>query len=776
MSFFSKFSGYLTGFAPDSVETPTTARINGAQVKMAPGLRLCDEEGLKTARRAGWIMSMNMLRANNIHENDAYYWDILPESTLQSHLATMANALLKLEAQRQGSVVVALGAKERLAMVNELYESLLVNTGLTKADLTNGYITLRLGLEQNRCSTPQRVAEVMKGYEIKGTYPPVVVFKTAMAAMCRDFDLLALEKQDQNSTITFRPVHESTKLDDNASGMNITDQISDIEFANETVLSGLTDYMDKTVYELEDVGEIEDISSNMQATVAKLRSVTLQVNKEKGEIEEAKQKLHHTFSEQAGQIEELNQIIHTQTLSVKTKEEEIERLQSDLMTVKEELREKTESLEADLAAVTQEKKQHALHTVPAEQVDEAERQIAELEGEVKDRRQNEQKLRRKIKEMKTEYAAKIAEKESAIQTADGIKQSYRSTMDETKVKMEQLRNENSKLQSDLASKQKENGLLVKRVDELNRSVKQTSIRRQTAVNVKERMNNSLSLSADKTLPLTADEDDETEITSSDVKEMFQFKSTPRTVLCASMTNKEANNYIPNWEKDDGVMSFCQKIELAWNVCNKQSFDQEQFCIMLRLHLPQKAGDVVNAMTPDDQKKVVKIVEKLRKHLGGQELEYLREFSSVTKDASETHQEYALRVKRLYMLGTGSSNDFNATEKKIIVEHFLRGLPPHEQSSVRLVATDTEMADIDQLALRAGRSGKTQHVNALPNLATKTPQGHKPEHKQRRKITFECHYCHKIGHSWRKCRSRAQKEPEWKPAFNGKKQENKKQQA
>ena len=81
-----------------------------------------------------------------------------------------------------------------------------------------------------------------------------------------------------------------------------------------------------------------------------------------------------------------------------------------------------------------------------------------------------------------------------------------------------------------------------------------------------------------------------------------------------------------------------------------------------------------------------------------------------------------------------------------------------------------MADVDKLALRAGRSGKTQHVNALPGSVSKTSYGQKPEHKQRKKITFKCHYCHKIGHSWRKCRSRAEKEPEWKPAFHGKKQE------
>ena len=76
MSFVSKFTRYLTGLTNDEVEATCTVNVNGGLVKTAPGLRLSDELGLKTARRAGWIMSMKTLRENGIHENADYFWDI----------------------------------------------------------------------------------------------------------------------------------------------------------------------------------------------------------------------------------------------------------------------------------------------------------------------------------------------------------------------------------------------------------------------------------------------------------------------------------------------------------------------------------------------------------------------------------------------------------------------------------------------------------------------------------------------------------------------------
>ena len=210
MSVFSKFSSYLTGLTHDSVETSSTTTINGAEVKMAPGLKLRDGEGFKTARRAGWIMSMNMLRAIKIHENEEYYWDILPETTLQLQMATMGNALLKLEAKRQGRIAVEMCPTERIDMMIELHGKLLDESGLAKEYMKEGYIVLR-SVSEERFSNITEVDQIMEQYERNGAYPPVMVTKDAMVTLAFEISLFCLnEKMIQEKDIyARRPAYTS---------------------------------------------------------------------------------------------------------------------------------------------------------------------------------------------------------------------------------------------------------------------------------------------------------------------------------------------------------------------------------------------------------------------------------------------------------------------------------------------------------------------------------------------------------------------------------------
>ena len=197
---------------------------------MAPGLRLCDEEGVKTARRAGWIMSMNMLRANNIHENDEYYWDILPETTLQLQMATMGNALLQLEAKRQGSFAVEMCSKERIDMMIELYGKLLDKTGLAKEYMKEGYIVLR-SVSEERFSNIKEVDQIMKQYERNGAYPPVIVTKDAMATLAFEINLFCLNEKvvQEKDIVSRRPTHtcNGTQTDMTGIRSEVTKTIDD---------------------------------------------------------------------------------------------------------------------------------------------------------------------------------------------------------------------------------------------------------------------------------------------------------------------------------------------------------------------------------------------------------------------------------------------------------------------------------------------------------------------------------------------------------------------
>ena len=113
------------------------------------------------------------------------------------------------------------------------------------------------------------------------------------------------------------------------------------------------------------------------------------------------------------------------------------------------------------------------------------------------------------------------------------------------------------------------------------------------------------------------------------------------------------------------------------------------------------------------------------------------------------------------------------ERRMLVEQFLEGLPYSESSTLKLVATDSEMLDVDQLALRASRSGKPkQAVTAIstPKPKVTPPTEPKPpsdgkqqvDRPRRRGARFNCHYCGKFGHGWRACFKRARENPNWVP--------------
>ena len=124
------------------------------------------------------------------------------------------------------------------------------------------------------------------------------------------------------------------------------------------------------------------------------------------------------------------------------------------------------------------------------------------------------------------------------------------------------------------------------------------------------------------------------------------------------------------------------------------------------------------------------------------------------------------------MGTGQDGVLSARDKKMIVEAFLKGLPQAEQTALRLVASDTEMSDIDALAKRASRSARTQtSVNAVP-IQTSKSLPEKQELTEKKRERFTCWYCHKRGHSWRACYKRAREDRNWVPKTNEQPTENK----
>ena len=259
------------------------------------------------------------------------------------------------------------------------------------------------------------------------------------------------------------------------------------------------------------------------------------------------------------------------------------------------------------------------------------------------------------------------------------------------------------------------------------------------------------------------------ISTQDVVQLLGTDAHDESNVIATMTTKEASSLIPKWNNAENIISFCKKIESAHAFCSAEGYNEEKFCQILRLHLPETAAQVYDQLDASKKKSVTEITSALLSRLDRQENEYLQEFAKLKKEPLENHNTFALRVQRMYELGTGSDGTMTSRDKKLICECFLSGLSLNEQTALRLVATDSEMSDIQALARRASRSAITQtNVNAVSNK-TDTKIKHLPDKQeiQSPKKPFRCYFCKRPGHGWRRCYKRARVNPEWKPHYESK---------
>ena len=181
---------------------------------------------------------------------------------------------------------------------------------------------------------------------------------------------------------------------------------------------------------------------------------------------------------------------------------------------------------------------------------------------------------------------------------------------------------------------------------------------------------------------------------------------------STLSAREVSSIMPKWSQTGSIVDYCKKIQLAWTYCHTESFDEEKFCKIIFIQLPEEALDVLDSLTSDEKKLVNKIVGKLMQAFGRKENDYLRELSASKKEPTETHNHFARRIQRLYRLGTGSKEELSEIDKKFIVDFFLKGLSANEESTLRLVATDTEMKDVSSLADRASRAPATSAIAGI----------------------------------------------------------------
>ena len=250
----------------------------------------------------------------------------------------------------------------------------------------------------------------------------------------------------------------------------------------------------------------------------------------------------------------------------------------------------------------------------------------------------------------------------------------------------------------------------------------------------------------------------------------------KTTIIAAISAKDAASLMPRYLAGETINNYVEKIRNAWSYCKGEGFREDKFCQILRLNLPTDAAQVMDNMEEDKKTNVEEITREILSQLDLQTSEYLREFSTITKRPTESYSAYALRLRRLYKRGTGQKESTTA-EKSLMVETFLKGLNISESTALRLVASEKEMKNLDQLVKRAARLQPTfnltdsEEVNVI--LPTSTEEAeldeqtcgiYRKSYYNQRRAKIRCFYCTKKGHPWRRCFIRIRNDPEWTPKF------------
>ena len=184
----------------------------------------------------------------------------------------------------------------------------------------------------------------------------------------------------------------------------------------------------------------------------------------------------------------------------------------------------------------------------------------------------------------------------------------------------------------------------------------------------------------------------------------------------ALPSKTVTQLLPKWNAGENVRNYTKRIQHAWDYV-KDDFEENKFMNLVRISVSANLGEIIDNFMAENEAEasrqtVKNLCEALNTKLDKRPSEYITEFISATKVPSESYSAYAHRLKELYKKGTESKGVMNSGERRLLVEQFFEGLPYSESATLKMVANDEEMMDVDKLALRAARSGKSRTPIAL----------------------------------------------------------------
>ena len=772
-------------------------RIGRNNFTAGPGLRLVDAEGLLTAQQSGWILSYTNWETI---EHDNTYLDFKKSSLNDGAIKHFANALIRLVSKRN-NVKVTMSKEEREVLGSTIFEEMTSKLGLKDENLFEGGYLMIKHKRENRSTPLPEVTKKLAEFARKGVMPPLLCTPTAMTHLARNNNLLHFEQNMNDNSVLFEPsltfedipgVKNSTAVEEiDRDVANLSAQLSAIAFDQDCYMGDIQQLADRTV--IDDVPEedFNELRKKMNETMQEQRALVRDAFNAKNTLDDLKTKFNAEVVCKIQTITILEEKIRSQQEEDDEKTGRISSLQDQIDILNEEQQIEVDQLQEEIDNLRQER--HALkkeldRSVKRENLDELEDELQDVRSRFEEAEQNERKALAKLVRLKQEEKLEVLQSKQEIMTLKAEQQSLKEERDGAIRELTDLKHtraESEETIKDLTGKAQQ---LRDQLDDMRTQARGVA-RNSSSLSelIKDQEDLSLEHNADSEervvfSPQKAPPKPKrrSKMTESDVQDiMFSHASPVTQVNIATMSNADASRLIPKMTSADKIRDFCKKINDAWDLCKASGndFPEASFCQILRINLGSEAREVVDNLTSGNQAKVDEIVKALKDKLDKTPIEYLNEYNSATKQPTETHAQFSLRLKKLYKAGTGCDT-ISDSEGKILVEKFLSGLDLAEASALRLIADDTERGDCEKLAKRAARCYKpmdTTGVNVLkasePNkqdtsdAAEKDAMPTKQESTSKKTSKFlggMCWYCAIRGHSWRECFRRARQEPNWKP--------------
>ena len=750
--------------------TLETVLVDSQRVVCSPGLRFTDEEAIKLSQRSGWILSFAKVQEL---EHQGVFIDWVLKAAAEPKLQYFTNCLLKLEEKRSNEKI-KLTEDQRRKFSEQLCNELIAPTGLEPEKLLKeGYFVMRK-LEENRTSEAVVVEAKKKEFAKLKALPPMIATALAMKELAGKNDLLEFESAHEKSSIVFSPTIKNlcstgidATLDDDYQAL--VGDLSNISLEHDITVGAMNSLMEQSAISDPDPADVSALASMLDENMEKAQKAVQKMQQHKHQLALERTHIEETASAYQHDCDALNQTISKRNREIAQQNAEIESIKRDLemaMANKDEevgsLQKELEETQMELAMLKQENRGN----VPAEALHEAEDEVSDLQEKLKAQNKRQKTLQTRMENIKLECNSKIdvlkhenkaliIKKENLEKTLRAEKQiraEKQQELDEAKAKCEKLRLHNDDLES-----------TIQKFTSNCRRLSST----KTEV---ERIRHSSSQSDDVfQQPKKA----------SDVSVISKMV-TPDTVnpeyIMATdngSKTKTVTQLLPKWSAGENIRNYTKRVAHAWEFV-KGDFEEKKFCNLVRISVSANLGEIIdNYLTENESPSVQGLCEALTTKLDKRPSEYISEFKSATRGPSESYTAYAHRLRELYKKGTETTGKMNSGEKRLLVEQFLEGIPYSESSTLKLVASDEEMLDVDALAKRAARTSKPREAvttiaeNTQLNLDTLPESNpHNEEYNsnapQKEGPKFNCFYCGRPGHGWRSCFRRAREDPYWRP--------------